>query len=153
MLALTFRLGGRRHAADARQVVEVLPLLPLQGAPGAPGGPIGLLAYAARAIPIFDMGSLLYGCACEPLLSTRIILVRGPAGEPDAPATVGLVAGSVVEFADLDDGGKPRLGRIPGRREPYLGPVVQSGDDLIQLIDLESLAASACGHAPTTSGR
>lgn len=153
MLALTFRLGDRRHAADARQIVEVLPLIPLHGISESPSGPLGLLSYGAHAIPVFDIGLLVCGRACEPRLSTRIILVRSPSGTPDAPPMVGLVAESVIRFADLDDGGTPRLHQVPGSREPYLGPVVRAGGDLIQLIDLESLAAAACGHPTTPSVR
>lgn len=152
MLALTFRLGEHRHGADARRVVEVLPLLPLHGVAGPLSGLRGMLAYGNRAIPVFDLGMLLHHCPCEPRLSTRIILVRGPGQFAEAPPLVGLVAERVVRVAEVGDDAI-RLGRMPGPRNPHLGPLAQVGDELIQLVDLESLAATACGTGPAPSER
>jgi len=118
MLVLLLRVGTRRVALDARDVVEVVPGVPLRPAPGAPAAIAGLLDHRDGVAPVVDLTLLLTGVAAAPLLSTRLVLVRREDGGLIALRAEGATAVSRVDAAPaadgtlaLDDGGSAELVR------------------------------------------
>ncbi len=94
-------------------------------------------------VPAVDLGILLDAGPCRSRLSTRIIL----AGSPDLPERlVGLIAESVNDVVPL----AKNVATFPPIQQgdaSYLGSVVQIGDDLVQLIEIDKLLPEALRHA------
>lgn len=141
MLFLTFRLGRDRYALDAGQIEEILPLLAVKQLPGAPAGVAGAIAYRGRPVPLIDLSLLALGRPAEPLLSTRIVLLRYPvaAGEH---RLLGLMAEKAVEAVERDPADFVASG-VEAGSPPYLGPVAPDDDGLIQWIRGEALLPPA----------
>jgi chemotaxis-related protein WspB len=98
MLVLLLRVGDRRYALDARDVVEVVPGVPLAPAPDAPPGVVGLLQHRDGVAPVIDLPLLRDGTPAAALLSTRLILLQ----RSDAPgALVALRVESATAVARL----------------------------------------------------
>lgn len=143
MLLLMFRIRDELYALDAAGVVEVTPRVEPRVLPHAPPYLVGVFNYRGIIVPAVDLGVLLGSEPCRSRLSTRIIL----AGHPDIPERlVGLIAESVNDVRPLaqDAATFPPIQRADA---PYLGPVVQVGDDLVQLIVIEKLLPEALRHA------
>lgn len=132
MLLLKFQAAGQTFAVDSLRVVEVIPWVQLRPLPHAPAHLAGLLAYRGQVAPVLDLGLLLGGAACVPRLSTRIIVAR-----PTAGTLLGLLAErirDVVRARAVVSPGVPLAGA------PYLGPVIELSEGLVQLIEVEKLA-------------
>lgn len=141
MLFLTFRLGQDRYALDAGQVEAVLPLLAVKQLPGAPTGVAGAIGYRGRPVPLIDLSLLALGRAAEPLLSTRIILLRYPVAR-DEHRLLGLLAEKAVEAVERDPGDFTASG-VEAGMPPYLGPIAPDADGLIQWVRGEALLTPA----------
>jgi chemotaxis-related protein WspB len=159
MLLLNLIAGGNRFAVDASRVVELVPRVKLRAVPHAPAILAGLLSYRGAVIPVVDLGVLLGGGACLPRLSTRIILVDdAPANRDDgddetegehgsrakrprSPRLLGLVAEQV---SDLTRANPDRVAPAPVQlaQAPYLGPIVETDQGIVQLIAVEEIRSA-----------
>jgi chemotaxis-related protein WspB len=160
MLLLTFTVGANRYAVDVTTVVEVVPRVELQLIPHAPAFLAGLLDYRGKVVPVIDLGLLLDVGPCRDCLSTRIILVydspddqngwnqdRGASREEaraaranpkPAPNLLGLVAEHVSDLTKVrPEQIVPAPVRLP--QTPYLGPIVQTDQGIVQLIVVEKI--------------
>lgn len=99
MLALRFHVGDDVIELPAREVIEVLPVVDLQRVPHAPDYVAGLLNYRGRPVPVIDLCWVAMQRAAQPLLSTRIILVRHEAAM-SSDKLLGLLAERVTETTD-----------------------------------------------------
>lgn len=143
MLLLTFRIREELYALDASGVVEVIPRVVPRTVPHAPAYLAGVFNYRGIIVPAVDLGILLNAGPCRSRLSTRIII----AGDTDSPERlVGLIAESVSDVRPL---AKHAATFPPIRRPdaPYLGSVVQVGDDLVQTILVEKLLPESLREA------
>jgi len=139
MLLLTFRIREALYALDATEVVEVIPRVDPRVVPHAPPYLAGVFNYRGIIVPAVDLGVLLDAGPCRARLSTRIIL----AGDPDSPERlVGLIAESVNDVVPLP-AHAASFPPIHRAEAPYLGAVVQLGDDLVQLILIDKLLPEA----------
>jgi chemotaxis-related protein WspB len=135
MLLLTFRIHEALYAVDASQVVEVIPRVEPRPVPHAPDYFAGVFNYRGAIVPAVDLGLLLGATPCRSRLSTRIIL----AGDSTVTGTlVGLIAESVSDVRTLANN-SAAFPPLHLRQAPYLGPVVQLNDELIQLIAINEL--------------
>jgi chemotaxis-related protein WspB len=135
MLLLTFQIHEALYAVDASRVVEVIPRVEPRALPHAPPYFAGVFNYRGAIVPAIDLGLLLGATPCRARLSTRIIL----AGDSTVPETlVGLIAESVSDVRNLANQ-SATFPPLHQRQAPYLGPVVQLGDELIQLIAINEL--------------
>jgi chemotaxis-related protein WspB len=128
MLVLTFRVAGVPYAVAARRVVEVVPRVELRLIPHAPKYLAGLLRYRGGAVPVVDLGLLMGEAACVDRLDTRIILVEAGSG------LLGLVAERVDDVRLVDESRRAVAGLEIGDA-PYLGPIYETDDGLLQLVD------------------
>ena len=123
MLFLTFRLGQDRYALDAGQIEAILPLVAIKQLPGAPAGVAGAIGYRGRPVPLIDLSLLALGRPAEPLLSTRIILLRYPVAAEER-RLLGLLAerpsrpSSAIQAISSPPAWRPACHLISGRSRP-----------------------------------
>jgi len=135
MLLLTFRVAEGAYAVDASQIVEVVPRVTLRTVPHAPSFLAGLFHYRDTIAPVIDLSILMGSGPCADRLSTRIILVHSPVpGRPDA--LLGLMAERVDDLRSVTRE-QTVFPAMPLPDAPYLGPIVQADDLLVQLIMVE----------------
>ena len=179
MLLLTFTAGANRYAVDVTRVVELVPRVELQLIPHAPTFLAGLLGFRGKVVPVIDLGLLLDVGPCRDCLSTRIILVNDSpvnhnrwnqdregsreetrelrANPKLAPNLLGLVAEHVSDLTYVrPEQIIPAPIRLP--QTPYLGPIVQTDQGIVQLIVVEkireaSLQSSDLGQEPSLDSK
>jgi chemotaxis-related protein WspB len=147
MLVLTFRVAGVPYAVAVRRVVEVVPRVELRAIPRAPKYLAGLLRYRGGAVPVVDLGLLMGEAACSDRLDTRIILVdcgsRGGAGL----GYLGVIAERVDDVRSVDESRRAVAGLEIGDA-PYLGPIYETDDGLLQLVEAGKILAKAAAESP-----
>ena len=137
MLCLLLRLGSERYALDARRIVEVVPMVALRPLPHALPYVAGLFDYRGVLVPVIDLCRLTSPRACGAFLTTRTVLVDYPDAEGHSHI-LGLLAERVTETVKLKDSDFQDSG-IALDEAPYLGPLIKLGDDLVQLLEIETL--------------
>jgi len=131
MLLLTFHAAGGLYGVDAARVREVVPLVDARPVPHAPPYLAGLFDYRGRVVPVVDLGRLLGGAPCRPLLSTRVVVIES------AGAGRGLVGLVAEQVSDVRPVGADQVvfPATPLGDAPYLGAVVRVDGGLVQLIE------------------
>jgi chemotaxis-related protein WspB len=152
MLVLMFRVAEVAYAVAVKRVVEVVPRVSLREIPHAPDYLVGLLRYRGGAVPVVDLGRLMGGSACADRLDTRIILVDGGVHGGSGPGFLGLIAERVEDVLAVDESRRAVAGlEIEGA--PYLGPVYETNDGLLQLVEpgkiLSGMLIAAAGTGDT----
>lgn len=139
-LYLLFSLGKDRYALNVHEVVEVTHVRPLKQLLGVPTWVAGLLSYRRQMVPILDLAARTGLASSRDKTSTRIVIVEYQ-GTADIYAPVYLL-GLILEQAtdtlrclpeDFHDYG------IDHAESPYLGPVLQHTQGLIQRITINQL--------------
>jgi chemotaxis-related protein WspB len=134
MLVLMFRVAEVAYAVAVKRVVEVVPRVELREIPHAPDYLAGLLRYRGGAVPVVDLGLLMGERACVDRLDTRIILVDGGVHGGSGLGFLGLIAERVEDILAVDESRRAVAGlEIEGA--PYLGPVYETDDGLLQLVE------------------
>lgn len=137
-LFLVFRIGGQRFALDTREVVEVLPRLPLKPIARTPAWVAGVLAHRGALVPVVDISALSFGEPAPQRTSTRLVLVHYRAD----PARPDLLLGLIIEQASNTlrcDPAEFRPYGLDNRDAPYLGPVREDAQGLLQWIGVQDL--------------
>ncbi|MFL9927348.1 chemotaxis protein CheW [Herbaspirillum lusitanum] len=142
MLFLLFQIGRDRYALEASQVAVVLPLTRFKQVPGAPLWVAGLFSYRGKNVPVIDVSQLALGRAADARLSSRLVLAHyTPAGQ--APQLLGLIVEKATDTLRCEPDAFADSGLL-NQAAPYLGPVMQHRDGMIQRIALaDILPASA----------
>ena len=135
MLLLLFRVAGNAYGVEARRVVEVVPRVELRAVPHAPAYLAGMFHYRGSIIPVIDMGLLMGSAACRTSLDTRIIVSDYPVAN-GARVLLALLAERVNELKDVP-ADREACPAMHMAEAPYLGPIVQADDILVQLILVE----------------
>jgi chemotaxis-related protein WspB len=137
MLVLTFHLGGERFGLPVDLVREVLAWPSLRQLPSAPDYVAGMLNYHGELVPVIDLNHLTGALACRPLMSSRIMLVSyGLRG--GTPRLLGLLAQGVVGTSKVDPIELTEHG-LKLDEAPYLGQLVVTGGETMQLVDIAKL--------------
>jgi chemotaxis-related protein WspB len=146
MLLLMFRVMEGWYAVAADRVVEVVPRVDLRAVPHAPGALAGVFRYRGKVVPVIDLGMLMGEGACRPRLSTRIIVVDAAQRGSDETEWLGMVAEQVndVRKVSEDEATAPPM-RL--ERAPYLGPIVQSREQIVQLIEVDRVLTGTLRNA------
>ena len=137
MLHLLIALDADRYALDAGAVVEVVPLVALRAIPQAPRGVAGILNYRGTPVPVIDLCALALGRPARDRLTTRIVLVDYPDRHGTAHV-LGLIAERVEGTLRREPGAFRPYG-IANADTPYLGPVVEDAQGLIQRVEIAQL--------------
>lgn len=141
-LFLMFRVGGERFVLDTREVAEVLPRLPLKPLAHTPDYVAGVLAHRGALVPVIDVSALSFGTPAPHRTSTRLVLVHYRAD----PLRPDLLLGLVLEQASNTlrcDPAEFRPYGVDNREAPYLGPVREDAEGLVQWIGVQDLLSDA----------
>lgn len=99
---LLFRVGEEFFAVPLREIEVILPVPDLEPLAQAPDDVAGLLRYRGRLIPVIDVGILRGVGPIRRLISTRLILVQSPNGEPSRLALLVEHALEVAALSPVD---------------------------------------------------
>jgi len=137
-LFLVFRIGGERFALDTHEVVEVLPRLPLKPIAHAPAWVAGVLAHRGALVPVIDVGALSFGKPAPLRTSTRLVLVHYRVAPIDTPQLLGLILEQASDTLRCNPADFRPYG-VDNRQAPYLGPVREDEQGLMQWISVAHL--------------
>lgn len=130
MLFLHFRIGEGNFALAADRIVEIVPLAPLrQIRSGADtvGLPTDLtFEYRGQFVPVVDLCQLDLGRPARRRLSTRIIVVRDPAGRGGLLGMIAENATTMLHFDPAD-----------------FAPFAKGPEGFVQRVDLPDLLPPA----------
>ena len=137
-LFLVFRIGGQRFALDTREVVEVLPRLPLKPIARTPAWVAGVLAHRGALVPVVDISALSFGQSAPQRTSTRLVLVHYRADPARPDLRLGLILEQASDTLRCDPAEFRPYG-LDNREAPYLGPVREDAQGLLQWIGVQDL--------------
>lgn len=137
-LFLVFRIGGERYALQAVEVAEVLPRLPLKPIARAPHWVAGVFAYRGAVVPVIDMAALTFGQAAVSRTSTRLVLVNYRADDTVPARLLGLILEQATDTLRCDPADFRPYG-LDNRQAPYLGPVREDAQGLLQWVRVADL--------------
>ena len=137
-LFLVFHIGHERYALKATEVAEVLPRLPLKPIAHAPLWVAGIFAHRGAMVPVIDLSALTFGEPAQARTSTRLVLVNYKP-EPWLEARwLGLILEQATETLRCQPDEFQPYGVDTGEA-PYLGPVRQDAQGLLQRIEVNDL--------------
>lgn len=141
-LFLLFRIGSERYALRATEVAEVLPRLPLKPIAQAPNWVAGVFAYRGAVVPAIDLSALTFGQAAEARTSTRLVLVHYRPDELQPPRWLGLILEQATDTLRCNPEDFQPYG-LDNRQAPYLGPVREDAQGLVQWVRVNDLLDDA----------
>lgn len=136
-LFLLFSCAGMRYALEAAEVAEVLAQRRLQPVAQTPAWVAGILSHRGRLVPVLDLSALLSGRHAARRTSTRIVLVHYR--RDDGPShLLGLLVERAGDTLCCAPGEFHDYG-LDNRGAPYLGPVYQGAQGLVQWVRVQAL--------------
>ncbi|MDZ3996164.1 chemotaxis protein CheW [Pseudomonas sp. Teo4] len=136
-LYLQFRIGEQRFALDVREVIEVLPRRPLKPIAQAPAWVAGVLAHRGVLVPVVDLSALSFAVPAAQRTSTRLVLVRYREGQQ-----LGLILEQATDTLRCRPEEFQPYG-LDNPEAPYLGPVRQDADGMLQRIEVDDLLSDS----------
>ena len=141
-LFLLFRIGSERYALRATEVAEVLPRLPLKPIARAPQWVAGVFAYRGAVVPVIDLSALTFGHPAEARTSTRLVLVNYRPDEAQPAQWLGLILEQATDTLRCHSQEFQPYG-LDNRAAPYLGPVREDAQGLVQWVRVNDLLDDA----------
>ena len=142
VLYLQFRIGEQRFALDVREVIEVLPRRPLKPIAQAPTWVAGVLAHRGVMVPVIDLSVLSFGRPAVQRTSTRLVLVHYRPDELQPPRWLGLILEQATDTLRCNPEDFQPYG-LDNRQAPYLGPVREDAQGLVQWVRVNDLLDDA----------
>ncbi|MFK0095238.1 chemotaxis protein CheW [Pseudomonas sp. NPDC090592] len=136
-LYLQFRIKAQRFALSVHEVIEVLPRQPLKPIAQAPAWVAGILAHRGLLVPVIDLAALSFGQPAAQRTSTRLVLVHYRSG-----LQLGLILEQATETLRCHPDEFQPYG-VDSGEAPYLGPVRQDDQGLVQRIAVNDLLPDA----------
>jgi chemotaxis-related protein WspB len=137
-LFLVFRIASERFALQAIEVAEVLPRLPLKPIPRAPDWVAGVFAYRGAVVPVIDLCALTFGQPAQARTSTRLVLVHYRPDDTTPSMLLGLILEQATDTLRCDAADFKPYG-LDNRQAPYLGPVREDAQGLLQWVRVVDL--------------
>lgn len=137
-LFLVFRIGSERYALRATEVAEVLPRVPLKPIAHAPHWVAGVFAWRAAVVPVIDLSALTFGTPAQTRTSTRLVLVHYRPDESVQAQLLGLILEQATDTLRCNPADFQPYG-LDNRQAPYLGPVRQDEQGLLQWVRVADL--------------
>ena len=146
MLLMKFEIGAVAYAIDSACIEEVVPWVQLRSVPHAPAYLPGVFHYRGKVIPVVDLSLLLGGAAVLDRLSTRIMVVRT---KQDGSRLLGLLACRVSDLVRVEPA-KLQPAAVQLTRAPYLGPVAETVEGLVQILNVDQILPESLVPAELT---
>ncbi len=137
-LFLVFHIGGERYALKATEVAEVLPRLPLKPIAHAPLWVAGIFAHRGALVPVIDLSALTFGTSAQARTSTRLVLVNYQPQPWHEARWLGLILEQATDTLRCDPAEFQPYG-LDNRQAPYLGPVREDAQGLMQWVGVADL--------------
>ncbi|ARB29941.1 purine-binding chemotaxis protein CheW [Pseudomonas tolaasii] len=137
-LFLVFHIGSERYALKATEVAEVLPRLPLKPIAHAPVWVAGIFAHRGALVPVIDLCALTFGTTAQARTSTRLVLVNYQPQPWIEARWLGLILEQATDTLRCDPAEFQPYG-LDNREAPYLGPVREDAQGLMQWIGVDDL--------------
>lgn len=141
-LFLLFRIGSERYALRATEVAEVLPRLPLKPVAQTPQWVAGVFAYRGAVVPVIDLSALTFAQPAEARTSTRLVLVNYRPDETRPARWLGLILEQATDTLRCHPHEFQPYG-LDNREAPYLGPVREDAQGLVQWVRVNDLLDDA----------
>ena len=141
-LFLLFRIGNERYALRATEVAEVLPRVPLKPIAQAPKWVAGVFAYRGAVVPAIDLSALTFGQPAEARTSTRLVLVHYRPDALQRSLWLGLILEQATDTLRCNPEDFQPYG-LDNRQAPYLGPVREDAQGLVQWVRVNDLLDDA----------
>lgn len=141
-LFLLFRIGSERYALRATEVAEVLPRVPLKPIARAPHWVAGVFAYRGAVVPVIDLSALTFGQPAEARTSTRLVLVNYRPDDAESTQWLGLILEQATDTLRCHPEDFQPYG-LDNREAPYLGPVREDAQGLLQWVRVNDLLDDA----------
>ena len=137
-LFLVFYIGDERYALSATDVVEVLARLPLKPIAHAPAWVAGVFAHRGQMVPVIDISAMTFGHEAVARTSTRLVLVNYQPQPWSEARWLGLILEQATDTLRCDPAEFQPYG-LDNRQAPYLGPVREDAQGLMQWIGVADL--------------
>ena len=137
-LFLVFRIGNERFALKATEVAEVLPRLALKPIAQGPLWVAGIFAHRGVLVPVIDLSALTFGTSAQARTSTRLVLVNYQPQPWSEARWLGLILEQATDTLRCDPAEFQPYG-LDNRQAPYLGPVREDAQGLMQWIGVADL--------------
>ena len=137
-LFLVFHIGSERYALRATEVAEVLPRLPLKPIAHAPVWVAGIFAHRGALVPVIDLSALAFGTPAQARTSTRLVLVNYQPHPWIEARWLGLILEQATDTLRCGLEEFQAYG-LDNREAPYLGPVREDAEGLMQWIGVNDL--------------
>ena len=137
-LFLVFHIGSERYALKATEVAEVLPRLPLKPIAHAPLWVAGIFAHRGALVPVIDLSALTFGTSAQARTSTRLVLVNYQPQPWSESRRLGLILEQATDTLRCDPAEFQPYG-LDNQQAPYLGPVREDAQGLMQWISVADL--------------
>lgn len=140
-LFLLFSCGGTRYGLEAGEVAEVLALRRLRPIAQAPAWVAGIFSHRGNLVPVLDLGALMASQPAALRTSTRIVLVHYRCGGAAVAQLLGLIVEQASETLRCAPGEFRDYG-LDNQGAPYLGPVYQGPQGLVQWVRVQDLLSA-----------
>lgn len=137
-LFLVFHVGQERFALPAVEIAEVLPRLLLKPIAQAPAWVAGIFAHRGRMVPVLDVRQLMFGEPAVTRTSTRLVLVHYRVDPAHPQRLLGLILEQANETLRCRADEFRPYG-LADRQTPYLGPVREDAQGLMQRVSVQDL--------------
>ncbi|MEX5532892.1 chemotaxis protein CheW [Pseudomonas syringae] len=137
-LFLLFCIGEDRYALDATEIAEILPRVKLKAIAQAPHWVAGIFAHRGEIVPVIDISALNSGQPARSRTSTRMVLVHYRYDDAHPAQLLGLILEQATETLRCPVA-QFKAYRLDNRLSPYLGPVREDEQGLLQWIHVHEL--------------
>lgn len=137
-LFLLFRIGEERYALEAIEISEVLPCVKLKAIAHVPNWVAGIFAHRGEIVPVIDISALSSGQPAPARTSTRMVLVHYRHDAEHPAQLLGLILEQATETLRCPVSQFKKYG-LDNRLAPYLGPVREDEQGLLQWIHVQEL--------------
>ncbi|MEN1831860.1 chemotaxis protein CheW [Pseudomonas lijiangensis] len=137
-LFLLFSIGEERYALEAIEISEILPRVKLKAIAHVPHWVAGIFSHRGEIVPVIDISALSSGQAAAARTSTRMVLVHYRHDAAHPAQLLGLILEQATETLRCPASEFKEYG-LENRLAPYLGPVREDEQGLLQWIHVQEL--------------
>ena len=136
---ITFACAGQSFGVDIMSMREIRNWSPVTPLPGQKPDVLGVIDIRGRVVPVHDL-ALRIGCSTERQTQRagQVILVLKVAGHD-----MGLLVDSVSDIIDVKAADMLAVPQIEGTAARFLAGIARQGDNLVAILDEETVRTQA----------